>query len=162
MRILLLFSLLFFLFSCNGGAQHQEEAKPYSVQKSREEWKKELSPQEFRVLRQGATEPAFSSPLNQLKDQGIYHCAACRHPLYRSSDKFDSGTGWPSFDRAIAGSVDYGRKVAGGFEKNEVHCSRCGSHLGHVFDDGPRKTTGKRHCINGVALEFIPEKIKEP
>jgi peptide-methionine (R)-S-oxide reductase len=107
------------------------------------------------VLRQADTERAGSSPLDREKRRGIFACAGCNNPLYRSQDKFDSGTGWPSFTRPIPGRV--GTKADRTWylaERTEVHCARCGGHLGHVFDDGP-KPTGKRYCMNGVAMKFL-------
>lgn len=118
------------------------------------EWRRRLSPAAYRVLRQGGTERPFSSPLDREKRAGLYRCAGCALPLFRSSAKFDSGTGWPSFYAALPGAVDL-RREAGAFGRVEVRCRRCLGHLGHVFDDGPRPT-GKRFCMNGVALRFQP------
>lgn len=144
------------LFSCNGNAQ-KETKKNYKISKTEAEWKSELTDMEFYVLRKAGTEPAFSSPLNKNYKKGIYVCAACDTPLFKSEHKYDSGSGWPSFDREIKGNVAFGTDRDLGYTRVEEHCATCGSHLGHVFNDGP-KTTGKRHCINGVALKFIPEK----
>ena len=161
MKKLLLFSVLtVFLVSCNGNAQkntNEDSSKDYEVSKSEAEWKEELSPQEFAVLRKSATETAFTSDLLDIKQPGTFVCAACGNELYKTKHKFDSGTGWPSFDRAIDGAVAYGSDTKLGYQRDEVHCARCGGHLGHVFNDGPRETTGKRHCINGVALDFKPD-----
>lgn len=154
-------SILFLalLISCKGNAQDAtKNKKQYKVVKSDEEWKKLLSPMEYYVLREAGTERAFTSPLNNNKKEGTYVCAACKTPLYKSDHKFDSGTGWPSFDRAIKGNVEYDVDYKIGYARTELKCNTCGGHLGHSFDDGPRETTGKRHCINGVALEFIPAK----
>jgi peptide-methionine (R)-S-oxide reductase len=153
--VFLLLSLL--LLSCNGNAQKNKSEQNYEVSKSEAEWKQDLSPEAFRVLRQGATERAFTSPLNDIDEPGTFICAGCGNQLYKTKHKFDSGTGWPSFDRAKEDAVAYGRDSKLGYERNEVHCAKCGGHLGHVFEDGPRNTTGKRHCINGVAMEFKPE-----
>lgn len=128
----------------------------FKINKSEEEWKQELTPMQFKVLRKHGTEPAGTSPLDKNYDKGTYVCAACGHPLFTSETKFNSGTGWPSFyasmDDAIETSVD--RKFF--MTRTEVHCSNCGGHLGHVFPDGP-KPTGQRYCMNGVSLEFKPE-----
>ncbi|SKA03167.1 peptide-methionine (R)-S-oxide reductase MsrB [Consotaella salsifontis] len=132
-------------------AESAEEAFPVSM--SPEEWKKKLSAQQFAVLREEATEAPFSSPLNDNKKSGTYTCAGCDNPVYASGTKFDSGTGWPSFWAPIEGSVGTHTDYKLIYPRTEVHCARCGGHLGHVFDDGP-PPTGKRHCINGVALNF--------
>ena len=117
------------------------------------EWRARLSPQVYDVLRAEGTERAFTSPLNDEKRSGTFHCAGCDLAVYPATAKFDSGTGWPSFWQAVPGAV--GTKADPGLfgDRTEVHCARCGGHLGHVFDDGPAPT-GKRHCINGVALTF--------
>ena len=109
------------------------------------------------MLRKAGTERPFSSDLLEIKEAGTYVCAACATPLFRSEHKFKSGTGWPSFDRAIEGNVGYGVDNKIGVPRDEEHCAKCGGHLGHVFDDGPSNTTGKRHCVNGIALNFIPD-----
>ncbi|WP_298529277.1 peptide-methionine (R)-S-oxide reductase MsrB [uncultured Christiangramia sp.] len=150
-----------FLFSCNGNAQKnssKESSKSYEVTKSQEEWKAELTSQEYAVLREAATERPYSSDLLDIKKPGIFVCAACGNKLYENEHKFESGTGWPSFDRAIDGGVAYGSDSKLGYQRDEVHCAKCGGHLGHVFNDGPKETTGKRHCINGVAMDFEPRK----
>ena len=127
---------------------------PYEVTRTEDEWRAMLSDAEFRVMRQEGTERAFSSPLHDLKTAGTYACRGCDQPLYSSEHKFDSGTGWPSFWQPIADSAVGTRPDRSLFMvRTEVHCSRCGSHLGHVFDDGP-PPTGLRHCINGVSLTF--------
>lgn len=145
-------------FSCNSSAQKKEtkEQKEFPVSKTDAEWKKELSSDAYYVLRQEGTERPFSSQLNDEKRKGTFHCAACNTPLFESEHKFDSGTGWPSFDRVIEGNVAFGTDYKLGYSRNEEHCATCGGHLGHVFNDGPKNTTGKRHCINGDALTFIP------
>ncbi|MEL6501695.1 MAG: peptide-methionine (R)-S-oxide reductase MsrB [Cyanobacteria bacterium J06623_1] len=128
----------------------------YAVQKTEQEWKEVLSPEAFKVLRKHGTERAGTSPLDKVYDEGTYVCAGCGQPLFSSDTKFNSGTGWPSFykplDGAIATTVDRSLFMT----RTEVHCSRCGGHLGHVFGDGP-KPTGQRYCMNGVSLEFVPE-----
>jgi peptide-methionine (R)-S-oxide reductase len=129
---------------------------PNYISKTDAEWKQILSPMAYIVLRESGTERAFSSPLNNNYKKGIYVCAACKTPLFESEYKFDSGTGWPSFDREITGNVAFSKDGSPSFYGIEEHCATCGGHLGHVFNDGPQNTTGKRHCINGVALDFIP------
>lgn len=151
--------LLLVMISCAGNAQDSsKEKKTYKVEKSETEWKKLLSPMQFSVLREAGTERAFSSDFNDNHKKGTYVCAACKTELYKSIHKYDSGSGWPSFDRAIKGNVELDVDYKLGYARTELKCNTCGSHLGHSFDDGPQKTTGKRHCINGVALEFIPAK----
>lgn len=158
MKKLFLFALTSFFFSCNTSAQKNETKETFAVTKTEAEWKTQLTDLQYYVLREAGTERAFTSPLNDNKEKGVYVCAACKTPLFKSEHKFDSGTGWPSFDRPIEGNVSFSVDYNIGYARNEEHCSTCGGHLGHVFDDGPRETTGQRHCINGAALNFIPEK----
>ena len=128
----------------------------FEVTKTDAEWQKILTPEQFSVLRKHGTERAGSSPLDKIYTAGEYQCAGCDLPVYTSDTKFDSGTGWPSFfqpiEKAVGTSVDKSLFST----RTEVHCSRCGGHLGHVFDDGP-KPTGKRYCMNGVAMKFVPK-----
>lgn len=130
-----------------------EEIKVFKITKSKREWKQILTDLEYKVMRKEGTERAYTSPLDKLFDKGIYHCKGCDLPLYSSDHKYNSGTGWPSFWKALPGAI--GTKTDKKFfmVRTECHCSRCGSHLGHIFDDGPQPT-GKRHCINGVSLRF--------
>jgi peptide-methionine (R)-S-oxide reductase len=133
-----------------------EAASPsFEVEKSDEEWRRSLTPDQYQVLRKHGTERAFTSPLDGEKRPGTFLCAACGLPLFSSKAKFDSGTGWPSFfeplPNAVGTSVDKSLFVT----RTEIHCRRCGGHLGHVFDDGP-KPTGLRYCMNGVAMRFEP------
>lgn len=125
----------------------------YPVMLSDAEWRRRLSPAAYGVLRQEDTERPYSSPLNDEHRAGTFACAGCAQPLFSSRTKFDSGTGWPSFWAPIKGSVGTARDTLLGMVRTEVHCARCGGHLGHVFDDGPRPT-GKRYCMNGVAMRF--------
>ena len=128
-------------------------ARTYEVSKSDDEWRKVLSKQEFYVLRQHGTERAYSSALDKTYSAGTYHCAGCQQALFSSKTKFDSGTGWPSFYQPLPGAVGTSRDFKLAVPRTEVHCSRCGGHLGHVFKDGP-KPTGLRYCMNGVAMDF--------
>ncbi len=160
-RIILLFVGVL-MISCTSNAQQvtKEEKKEYAVSKTNKEWKEILTSEQYHILRQAGTEPPFSSPLNKVYASGVFHCAACNTPLYDSKYKFDSGTGWPSFDRAVKGNVDKDVDYKLGYARSELLCATCGGHLGHVFNDGPRQTTGMRHCINGDALVFVPKKSK--
>ena len=125
-------------------------------EKTDTQWRKELSDLQYYVLRKAGTEPAGSSELLNNKKKGAYVCAACGTELFMSEHKYDSGSGWPSFDREIKGNVAFDVDYKIGYKRTEEHCAVCGGHLGHVFNDGPRETTGQRHCINGAALKFIP------
>lgn len=129
-----------------------------TITKSDEEWKAELSPEAYYITRQEGTERAFTNPLNDNKKEGVYYCIACGLPLFSSDTKFDSGTGWPSFYQPIneknLGSEELHDM---GYEYKEVHCARCGGHMGHVFKDAPSQPTGLRYCINGAALHFEEE-----
>ena len=135
------------------GLAHAAQANPLKL--SEAQWRERLTDAEYHVLREAGTERAFSSPLNEEKRQGTYVCAGCGNELYSSRTKFESGTGWPSFYQSLNNAVGYSTDTLLGYPRREVHCARCGGHLGHVFDDGP-PPTGKRHCINGLALDFRP------
>lgn len=130
---------------------------PSEITRTDEEWRTQLSPEQYQVLRKAGTEPPWSGKYVQNHDDGSYSCAACGAELFDSSTKFDSGTGWPSFyEPAVAEAVELVQDRTHGMVRTEVRCRRCGSHLGHVFDDGPQPT-GLRYCMNSVALEFQPK-----
>jgi peptide-methionine (R)-S-oxide reductase len=129
---------------------------PKKVTKSGEEWQSCLTPQQYEVLRREGTERPFSSPLNDIRQSGTFACAGCGLPLFTTRQKYDSGTGWPSFFDALPGNVETKTDYRIGVARTEYHCARCGGHQGHVFDDGPRPT-GLRYCNNGIALTFIPD-----
>ena len=131
-------------------------AATFEVTRTDEEWRRLLSPDQYRVLRKHGTERAGSSPLDAEKRAGTFHCAGCELPVYRSADKYDSRTGWPSFTAPIEGAIGTSEDRSWFAARTEVHCRRCGGHLGHVFDDGP-KPRGLRYCMNGIAMFFTPE-----
>lgn len=133
----------------------EASAGTFEVSLTPEQWRRRLSPAQYRVLRQAGTERAGSSPLNREHRHGTFLCAGCDLPVFRSQDKFESGTGWPSFVRPIRGNVRTRPDNTLFMTRTEVHCRRCGGHLGHVFDDGP-PPTGQRWCMNGIAMKFVP------
>lgn len=134
----------------------EKTAKQFEITKTDEEWKKLLTPEQYYVLREHGTEYAFSSPLDKNYAPGTYHCAGCDLPLFSSETKYDSGTGWPSFWKPIENAIGTSEDRSFFMTRTEVHCRRCGGHLGHVFEDGP-PPTGLRYCMNGVALKFVPK-----
>jgi peptide-methionine (R)-S-oxide reductase len=135
--------------------QLSNATKKYKIMKTEAEWKEVLTPEQFQVLRKHGTERSFSSPLDKEYDKGAYHCAGCDLPLFTSDTKFNSRTGWPSFFAPLEGAIGTTVDKSLFMKRVEVHCSRCGGHLGHVFDDGPNPT-GQRYCMNGVSLKFVP------
>ena len=124
--------------------------------KTDDQWKAELTPEQYRVLREHGTEPRGASPLNKEKRVGTFHCAGCGKPLFSSGAKYESGTGWPSFWAPVEGAIGTRTDRSYGMTRTEVHCADCGGHLGHVFPDGP-PPTGQRYCMNGAALTFAPD-----
>lgn len=139
-----------------GCAQAKAPAERFEISLSDAEWRRRLTPARFATLRREATDPPFRSPFLNEHRPGLFSCAGCDLPNYSSKTKFDSGTGWPSFWRPLPNAVRTRTDATLGFERVEVHCRRCGGHLGHVFDDGP-PPTGKRYCMNGTALKFTPQ-----
>ena len=137
------------------GARLPAAAKQFEIMRTDAEWRGILSPKAYRVLRHEDTERAFSSPLNNEHRKGVFACAGCNLPLYSSETKYDSGTGWPSFWKPLPNAIGTKQDNTLFSRRTEVHCRRCGGHLGHVFKDGP-KPTGLRYCMNGVAMNFIP------
>lgn len=133
-----------------------EKEMDFPFQLSDDEWRARLSPDAYRVLRKDGTERAFTSPLNDEKRQGVFHCAGCDQALFSADTKFNSGTGWPSFWAPVSeGAVGQGTDYKIGVARDSIHCNHCGGHLGHVFDDGP-PPSGKRYCTNGICLTFRP------
>jgi peptide-methionine (R)-S-oxide reductase len=137
----------------NDTASNDAAQSEFEVKLSDEEWRRRLTPEQYRVLRQHGTERAGTSPLDKNYDPGVYHCAGCGQPLFEASTKFNSRTGWPSFYAPLENAVETQTDRGFFMTRTEVHCRRCGGHLGHVFDDGPQPT-GQRYCMNGVSLDF--------
>jgi len=152
------------LMASTGLYRHSAQASTdgnFEVVKSTEEWKRQLNDMQYAVLREEATERPFTSPLNKETRAGQYHCVGCDQHLFNSDVKYDSKTGWPSFWQEVEGNIGFREDNKLFYTRIEEHCARCGGHLGHVFDDGPQPT-GKRHCINGVAMVFKPDDGSKP
>ncbi|KAF2517556.1 peptide-methionine (R)-S-oxide reductase MsrB [Flavobacterium salilacus subsp. salilacus] len=172
MKKVLMLIVLLSLTACKGQGKNdaKDEVKPeigqtkmdenskFKVKKTEAEWQAELTSEQYDVLRNKATERPHTGEYNDFFEDGVYVCAACSNPLFKSDTKFDSHCGWPSFDQAIEGSVVYEHDTSYGMDRTEVMCANCGGHLGHVFDDGPKETTGDRFCTNSVSIKFIPAK----
>jgi len=141
--------------SGRGQSSKTATGKAFEVTLDDKEWRQRLTPAQYRVLREHGTERAGTSPLDKEHGSGIYHCAGCGQPVFDAGAKFNSGTGWPSFSAPLEAAVETTTDRSFFMVRTEVHCQRCGGHLGHVFDDGP-KPTGQRYCMNGVSLDFHP------
>lgn len=155
-----LFILIVIIFiGCKGQNNNINKNEPAMNKKNKTEaeWREILTPEEYEVLRNKGTERPFTGKYYKHFEKGVYVCAACEAPLFTSDAKFDSECGWPSFDQSIEGSVIYYQDNSYGMKRTEVVCANCGGHLGHVFNDGPRETTGQRYCTNSVSIKFIPE-----
>ncbi len=137
------------------GGDKEKQTKQFEVSHTDEEWRQKLGPARYQVLREHGTERAGSSPLDKNYDPGVYYCAGCGQPLFTADTKYNSRSGWPSFWQPLDGAVETQTDRSHFMERNEVHCKRCGGHLGHVFDDGPNPT-GLRYCMNGLSLDFHP------
>jgi len=129
------------------------DSKNYPIQKSEAQWKEELGEERYRILREKGTERPFTGSYNLTFEKGDYACGACKTPLFDSGSKFDSGCGWPSFDKSKEGAVEYVRDTSHGMIRTEILCATCGSHLGHIFNDGPTET-GQRYCVNSLSVDF--------
>lgn len=161
MKKVIVILLISFIYNCQAQNKKMNKKNNYKVVKTEAEWKQKLTPMQFYVLRQAGTERAGTSEYNNLYEDGVYVCAGCETPLYKSDRKFNAHCGWPSFDKAIEENIELDVDYKIGYARTELKCKNCGSHLGHRFEDGPRETTGQRHCLNGVALKFIPKKNKK-
>ncbi|MXN93180.1 peptide-methionine (R)-S-oxide reductase MsrB [Flavobacterium sp. Sd200] len=167
-KILMMMTVLITLTACQGQEKKVSKNKTvktetktkgkFAVTKTDAEWQSQLTPQQYSVLRNKDTERPYTGEYDNFFEKGMYVCAACGNPLFNSNTKFNSHCGWPSFDQAIKGSVIYEEDNSLGMERTEVMCAKCGGHLGHVFDDGPKETTGQRFCTNSVSIKFIPSK----
>lgn len=155
------FFLLFFiplLYTFGLSAQEKNISKmKYKVQKTETEWRQSLTEDQYKILRQKGTEQPHTGEYNMHFEKGTYHCAGCGQQLFDSDTKFDAHCGWPSFDQAIEGTIEYKKDFSYGMERIEILCNACGGHLGHVFNDGPTNT-GLRYCVNSISLKFKPQK----
>ena len=158
-KAIILLAFVLSLTSCHSqGSKTAKASSKTKLSKTDAQWKAALTPEQYQVLRKKGTEASFSGKYWNHFEDGYYACAACNNPLFTSNSKFNSECGWPSFDQAIKGSVIYKNDSTLGMQRTEVMCANCGGHLGHIFDDGPAETTGKRFCTNSVSIVFIPKK----
>ncbi len=158
-RYSVLFFLFFIVLACQSQVEQSDKSNKtkemtYKVQKTDTEWRNELSPTQFNILREKGTERPGTGEYNLHYKKGTYSCAGCGTPLFESNNKYDSHCGWPSFDEAIEGKIRYQKDTSLGRTRTEILCANCGGHLGHIFDDGPQETTGKRYCVNSLSLDF--------
>ena len=164
MKKIIFFLILILVISCNSTAkkkdtkEKQMTQKTTKVVKTEEEWQQQLTAQQYYVLRQKGTDKPSNDGYTNHFEKGTYVCAACGTQLFKSGTKFESHCGWPSFDDAISGTVNFTKDTTHGMIRTEITCTNCGGHLGHVFDDGPKETTGKRYCVNTSSIKFIKEK----
>jgi len=154
-----IYLIFVFFISCNSKAQNsktnnKKEMMTYKVNKTNDEWKDVLSPAQFHVIREKGTERPGTGEYNLHFKEGTYACAACGTLLFESNTKYESHCGWPSFDEAIEGTIEYKKDTSLSRIRTEILCANCGGHLGHIFDDGPQETTGKRFCVNSLSLDF--------
>ncbi len=153
---------IFFFINCSHSQNSKiimQEKKP-KIQKKDEEWEKILTPQQFYILRKKGTDLPGTGKYTYHFEDGIYRCAGCGAPLFYSENKYESNCGWPSFDNAIEGAIIFQPDYSHNMVRTEIICANCGGHLGHIFDDGPTETTGKRYCVNSTSIEFEPKKDK--
>jgi len=166
MKNILTLLIITLMMSCTGNAQQsKKENKKMAdnkdkVVKTEAEWKAELTDQEYYVLRQKGTDRAGNGGYTKHFEKGTYLCRACDAQLFESGSKYESNCGWPSFDDAIPGTIDFTKDVSHGMIRTEITCTKCDGHLGHIFDDGPKETTGKRYCVNTSSIKFVPAEKK--
>ena len=157
-KILLFLVTTICIISTNYSQEKKEKIMTKKINKTEAQWKKELTPQEYYVLREKGTDRPSEGGLTSHFEKGTYHCAACNAQLFESNSKYESHCGWPSFDDAIEGTVNYVKDTSHGMIRTEIICAACDGHLGHVFDDGPKETTGQRYCVNTTSIKFVKAK----
>jgi peptide-methionine (R)-S-oxide reductase len=154
-KLFLFLILVTSIVSTNYSQEKNEKIMIKKIDKTEEQWEKELTEQEYYVLREKGTDRPSEGGLTSHFEKGTYHCAACNLQLFKSNSKYESHCGWPSFDDAIEGTVNYVRDTSLGMIRTEIICAACDGHLGHIFDDGPKETTGKRYCVNTTSIKFV-------